>query len=174
MSCLCKLDHLVILNHAGCPWQSSRFLLTLFPVWFCLMGFLHTFQPPCNLGFICDFKLSFEYITSTTLSRLFFFHLCRNSAKAQVLLSQQGTEGLIYVWITAQVELLQQLVLNLPDWLLHGVLCAKFTVCANVFESSTPHLYKAVNCVGMWHCLNLRGFSFRPHMAMSWTIPLSV
>lgn len=108
MLCLCRLDHLVILNHAGCHWQSSRFLLTLFPVWFCLMGFLDTFQPPCNLSFICDFKLSFEHHINYIVKAFFFFpHLCRNPGKAQVLLSQQGTEGLIYVWITAQVELLQ-------------------------------------------------------------------
>lgn len=69
------------------------------------MGLLFTFQLPCNLGFICDFKLSFEYHINYIVKA--FFYLCRNSAKAQVLLSQQDAEGLIYVWITAQIELLQ-------------------------------------------------------------------
>lgn len=108
MLCLCRLDYLVILNHAGCHWHSSRLLLALFPVWFCLMGFLYTFQPLCNLSFICDFKLSFEHHISYVVKPFFlFFHLYRNPGKAQVLLSQQDAEGLIYVWITAQVELLQ-------------------------------------------------------------------
>lgn len=97
----------------------------------------------------------------------FFFHLCRNPGKAQVLLPQQDTEGLIYVWITAQVELLQYLVHSLPDWLLHGVL--KFVqnslymlkdIQLNVSEISTPYLYKAVDYVGIWHYLNIKGFNY--------------
>jgi len=103
---LYKSGLLVILNHAGCHWLSSRFLLTCFHVWFCLMRLLFTSQPPCNLGFICDFRLSFEYHINYIV-KAFFFYPCRNSAKTQVLPSQQDAEGLIYVWITAQVELLQ-------------------------------------------------------------------